>query len=153
MKATSGHDENITADEARDLCGGEPYDRAAAAALAIYRHAVEHARPRGIVVADTKFEFGLDAAGELVLGDEVLTPDSSRFWPSDAVVPGRARRASTSSTCATGSKRSRGTRRIPARSFRATSPRGWPRATARRTTLLAGRPFSAYLEEQGVECA
>jgi phosphoribosylaminoimidazole-succinocarboxamide synthase len=88
-KATSGHDENISADEARELCGGgDAYDRAAAAALLVYDHAARHARSCGIIVADTKFEFGLDAAGGIVLGDEVLTPDSSRFWPADQVVPG-----------------------------------------------------------------
>ena len=62
-----------------------------------------HARERGVILADTKFEFGLDAEGELVLGDEVLTPDSSRFWPADGYEAGpRRSRASTSSTCATG---------------------------------------------------
>ncbi len=69
---------------------GDAYDRAAAAALAVYGHAAEHARTRGIVLADTKFEFGLDPQGTVVLGDEVLTPDSSRFWPAASVVPGES---------------------------------------------------------------
>jgi phosphoribosylaminoimidazole-succinocarboxamide synthase len=56
--------------------------------IALYRFAVEHARARGIVIADTKFEFGLDRAGRIVLGDEALTPDSSRFWPADQYRPG-----------------------------------------------------------------
>ncbi len=59
-----------------------------ATALAIYQMAVAHARARGIIIADTKFEFGIDAAGTLTLMDEVLTPDSSRFWPADSYVPG-----------------------------------------------------------------
>src|SRR5213078_1651109 len=58
--------------------------------IALYEFAAEHARERGVILADTKFEFGLDDAGELVLGDEVLTPDSSRFWPADGYEPGRS---------------------------------------------------------------
>ena len=57
--------------------------------IAVYEHAAEHARERGIILADTKFEFGLDGDGELTLGDEVCTPDSSRFWPADQYEPGR----------------------------------------------------------------
>jgi phosphoribosylaminoimidazole-succinocarboxamide synthase len=59
-----------------------------AAAIDIYHHAAEHARARGIIIADTKFEFGIDASGALTLIDEVLTPDSSRFWPADSGRPG-----------------------------------------------------------------
>ena len=58
--------------------------------IALYCFAAEHARERGVILADTKFEFGLDADGELVVGDEVLTPDSSRYWPADDYEPGRA---------------------------------------------------------------
>ena len=57
--------------------------------IALYRFAAEHARERGVILADTKFEFGLDDDGELVVGDEVLTPDSSRYWPADGYEPGR----------------------------------------------------------------
>ena len=59
------------------------------ASIALYRFAADHARERGVILADTKFEFGLDEAGELVVGDEVLTPDSSRYWPADGYEPGR----------------------------------------------------------------
>jgi phosphoribosylaminoimidazole-succinocarboxamide synthase len=88
-KAASGHDLNIGEDDAADLCGAERYAAARDAALALYRFAAEHALARGIVLADTKFEFGVDPAGRVVLGDEALTPDSSRFWPLDGYVAGR----------------------------------------------------------------
>jgi phosphoribosylaminoimidazole-succinocarboxamide synthase len=65
-------------------------ERARDASLAVYRHAADHARERGIILADTKFELGLDADGVLTLGDEVCTPDSSRFWPADRYEPGRS---------------------------------------------------------------
>ena len=78
--------------------------------LDIYRRAAEHARGRGIILADTKFEWGRLPDGELILIDEVLTPDSSRFWPADQYRPGAVRRRSTSSSCATGWRRPAGTR-------------------------------------------
>ncbi len=89
-KATTGHDENIDAAQAIELVGAEQYERVERTALALYGFAAEHAAERGIVIADTKFEFGLDESGELVLADEALTPDSSRFWPADEYAPGGA---------------------------------------------------------------
>jgi phosphoribosylaminoimidazole-succinocarboxamide synthase len=89
-KATTGHDENIDREQAADLVGAERLEEVERASLALYRFAVEHARARGILIADTKFEFGLDEDGRLVLGDEALTPDSSRFWPADEYQPGGA---------------------------------------------------------------
>ena len=77
------HDENITVDQARNLIGAEEFAAVEAASIALYEHAAAHARERGIILADTKFEFGYDADGRLVLGDEVMTPDSSRWWPVD----------------------------------------------------------------------
>jgi phosphoribosylaminoimidazole-succinocarboxamide synthase len=88
-KATIGHDENITFARVVELVGREVAEQARDLSLAIYRRACEHAESRGIIIADTKLEFGRDAAG-LVLADEVLTPDSSRFWPADAYRPGAA---------------------------------------------------------------
>jgi phosphoribosylaminoimidazole-succinocarboxamide synthase len=82
-KATTGHDENIDRAAAAELVGSALLDEVEAASLALYRFAAQHARQRGIVIADTKFEFGLDSEGRLVLGDEALTPDSSRFWPEN----------------------------------------------------------------------
>ncbi len=87
-KAAAGHDENIDAERAAVLVGAERYAEVERTALALYRFASEHAAERGIVIADTKFEFGVDGDGRLVLGDEVLTPDSSRFWPAASYAPG-----------------------------------------------------------------
>jgi phosphoribosylaminoimidazole-succinocarboxamide synthase len=89
-KAESGHDLNIDEAEAARLCGEERYAAARQAALDLYRFGEAHAAPRGIIVADTKFEFGVDPAGVVQLGDEALTPDSSRFWPADSYEPGRS---------------------------------------------------------------
>jgi len=87
-KATSGHDENITREHAATLVGAARFDEAERLSIALYNFAADHARTRGIVIADTKFEFGVDAGGRLVLGDEALTPDSSRFWPADEYAAG-----------------------------------------------------------------
>jgi len=87
-KAEEGHDLNITEAEAATLCGAEAYSAARDAALRLYAFASAHAEARGIVLADTKFEFGVDPAGVVTLGDEALTPDSSRFWPGDSYSPG-----------------------------------------------------------------
>ena len=88
-KAVEGHDENIDEERAAALCGEDRYNAAREASLALYRFASEHAEARGIMLADTKFEFGVAADGSVVLGDEALTPDSSRFWPASEYVPGR----------------------------------------------------------------
>jgi phosphoribosylaminoimidazole-succinocarboxamide synthase len=87
-KATTGHDENIDRDRAAELVGVDRLAEVERASIALYRFAAEYARQRGILIADTKFEFGLDETGRLVLGDEALTPDSSRFWPADEYRPG-----------------------------------------------------------------
>ena len=87
-KATSGHDENITFDEAAARVGQELAERVREISLELYRRAVALAEPRGILIADTKFEFGL-IKDELFWIDEALTPDSSRFWPAESYEPGR----------------------------------------------------------------
>jgi phosphoribosylaminoimidazole-succinocarboxamide synthase len=87
-KATTGHDENITREQAAKLVGGERLAEVEAISLALYRFASDYAAARGIIIADTKFEFGLDDGGRLVLADEAFTPDSSRFWPADSYTPG-----------------------------------------------------------------
>ena len=89
-KAEEGHDENISLDEAAELVGAEVANRVAELAISLYRRGSEIAEPAGIILADTKFEFGIDpASGELILIDEVLTPDSSRFWDASDYAPGR----------------------------------------------------------------
>src|SRR5437763_6136963 len=89
-KAEEGHDENITRDRAAELVGEERMREVERVAIQLYTTAAEYARGQGIVIANTKFEFGIDGDGLLVLGDEALTPDSSRFWPADSYEPGRS---------------------------------------------------------------
>jgi phosphoribosylaminoimidazole-succinocarboxamide synthase len=89
-KASEGHDQNIEEEEAAALCGDAVYRAARSASLALYDLGSRHAEARGVIVADTKFEFGTAADGTLTLGDEALTPDSSRFWPADGYAPGTA---------------------------------------------------------------
>jgi phosphoribosylaminoimidazole-succinocarboxamide synthase len=85
------HDENVDAERAAEIVGDRALvERLRTVSIDLYRHAADHARSRGIILADTKFEFGWDANGVLTLGDEVLTPDSSRFWPADEYQPGHA---------------------------------------------------------------
>jgi len=86
-KAHSGHDENLTEPDARALVGDAVYEELRRRSIDLYLRGAEHAADRGIILADTKFEFGT-VAGELILIDEVLTPDSSRYWPADAWAPG-----------------------------------------------------------------
>jgi phosphoribosylaminoimidazole-succinocarboxamide synthase len=88
-KATSGHDENISFEEMSKLTGDAMAGKLRDLTLGIYKKAADYARTRGIIIADTKLEFGT-VGGEIVLADEVLTPDSSRFWPADKYEPGRA---------------------------------------------------------------
>jgi phosphoribosylaminoimidazole-succinocarboxamide synthase len=88
-KALEGHDQNIDRDQAVELVGAERYDQVERASLDLYRFASEHAAARGILIADTKYEFGIDPEGGLVLADELFTPDSSRFWPADEYEPGK----------------------------------------------------------------
>lgn len=89
-KAETGHDEAIDFDRAAELVGDRALmERVREVSIALYRFAAAHARERGVILADTKFEFGLDDDGTLTVGDEVLTPDSSRFWPADEYEVGR----------------------------------------------------------------
>ena len=87
-KATTGHDENIPFERAAEMVGEELANRVRDLSIQIYSHARDYAAERGIIICDTKFEFGLDGS-ELLLIDEVLTPDSSRFWPAESYVAGK----------------------------------------------------------------
>jgi len=89
-KEESGHDINISADEAAKIIGRPLTDRLEALTLEIFKRGCAHAESKGIIIADTKFEFGLSRDDEIILIDEVLTPDSSRFWPKDQYAPGGA---------------------------------------------------------------
>jgi len=91
-KATTGHDENISFEEMSKLVDPEEAQQLRDLSLAVYKKATDFAREKGIIIADTKFEFGRTAAG-ITLADEVLTPDSSRFWPADLYKPGRSQQS------------------------------------------------------------
>jgi phosphoribosylaminoimidazole-succinocarboxamide synthase len=87
-KATEGHDEALTVAQASELVGEERFDELRRISIELYELAAESAATKGIIIADTKFELGLDENGAIVLGDEAFTPDSSRFWPADEYAPG-----------------------------------------------------------------
>jgi phosphoribosylaminoimidazole-succinocarboxamide synthase len=89
-KADEGHDENIDFDTAANIVGKEIAEKVRDMSIALYSFARDFARERGIIIADTKFEFGIDDSGEIILIDEALTPDSSRFWPMEGYAPGRS---------------------------------------------------------------
>ncbi len=89
-KAETGHDENISETEMANIIGAEAAAQLSRRSLKLYEEASEYARSRGIIIADTKFEFGQDENGKIILIDEVLTPDSSRFWSADSYAPGGA---------------------------------------------------------------
>lgn len=92
-KAVSGHDENISFDRMVEITGGKVAERLRTVTLELYSSAAAYALDRGILIADTKFEFGMDESGEIVWIDEALTPDSSRFWPVEEYAPGRPQRS------------------------------------------------------------
>jgi len=89
-KNTTGHDENISFDRMVEITGADVAEKLRDLSLRLYREAAEYAASRGILIADTKFEFGLDHSGDIVWMDEALTPDSSRFWPAETYAPGRS---------------------------------------------------------------
>lgn len=89
-KAEEGHDENISEEVVRNMLGDETAGRLRNISLQLYKEAREYARQRGIIIADTKFEFGRDSSGDIILIDEALTPDSSRFWPAETYSPGKS---------------------------------------------------------------
>lgn len=89
-KAEEGHDENISEEQMRNVIGNEATDTLRDVSLQLYKEASDYARTRGIIIADTKFEFGRASDGQIILIDEALTPDSSRFWPASEYEPGRS---------------------------------------------------------------
>jgi phosphoribosylaminoimidazole-succinocarboxamide synthase len=149
-KATTGHDENITRDQAADLVGHARLREVEEVAIELYRVAAEHAWGAGIIIADTKFEFGLDKHGHLVLGDEALTPDSSRFWPGESYEPGRAQDSFDKQFVrdyveTVGWDKTDPGPEIPAEVVQATRAK-YVEAFERLTTI----PFDAYLESPSV---
>jgi phosphoribosylaminoimidazole-succinocarboxamide synthase len=149
-KAQTGHDENITREQAADLVGNARLREVEEIAIELYRVAAEHAWGAGVIIADTKFEFGLDPHGHTVLGDEVLTPDSSRFWPGESYEPGRAQDSFDKQFVrdyaeTTGWDKTYPGPELPADVVQATRAK-YVEAFERLTTI----PFDAYLENPSV---
>jgi len=149
-KAHTGHDENITREQAAELIGESRLREVEEVAILLYRTAAEHAWDAGIIIADTKFEFGLDPHGHLVLGDEALTPDSSRFWPGESYEPGRAQdsfdKQFVRDFCeTTGWDKTYPGPELPAEVVQATRAK-YVEAFERLTTI----PFNAYLDDPSV---
>ncbi len=150
-KSTSGHDINVDAETAKLLVGDEQrYVNLERISLDVYEHAAAYARERGIIIADTKLEFGIDMTGELVLGDEVLTPDSSRFWPADGYQPGRPQ-ASYDKQFLRDWLEARGwDKQPPAPELPDDVVSGTRDRYLEAYERLTGEPFSAYLQRNGV---
>ncbi|MDX6620720.1 MAG: phosphoribosylaminoimidazole-succinocarboxamide synthase [Gaiellales bacterium] len=149
-KATSGHDENITAEQGIELVGEARYREVEQASIALYERAAANALERGIILADTKFEFGIDADGELVVGDEVLTPDSSRFWPADSYAPGSSP-ASFDKQYVRNWLETQDWDKTPPGPELPDDVRDGTAARYREAyERLAGRPFASYRDEMGV---
>jgi phosphoribosylaminoimidazole-succinocarboxamide synthase len=146
-KAEEGHDEAIDLARAAELVGSaELAERLRDVSVAVYRTVSDHARERGVILADTKFEFGMDADGRLTLGDEVCTPDSSRFWPLEDYEPGRGQASFDKQyvrdwASGTGWDKSPPAPEIPHDVVAQTRER-----YVRAYELLAGEPFAAWLE-------
>jgi len=145
-KAETGHDEAIDFETTVELIGDRALaEKVRATSLAVYGAIADHARERGVILADTKFEFGLDANGGLVLGDEVCTPDSSRFWPADEYKPGRPQPSFDKQyvrdwAAGTGWDKSPPAPEIPGDVVAQTRDR-----YVRAYELLAGEPFEAWM--------
>jgi len=149
-KAQTGHDENITREQAAELVGAEQLAEVERVCIALYSFAADHAATRGIIIADTKFELGLDADGTLVLGDEALTPDSSRFWPGETYEPGRSQESFDKQFVrdyceTTGWDKTYPGPELPADVVQATRAK-YVEAFERLTTI----PFPAYLDDPSV---
>jgi phosphoribosylaminoimidazole-succinocarboxamide synthase len=146
-KAETGHDEPISYEETVELLGNEDLAaRVRDVSIEVYNAVADHARERGVILADTKFEFGLDGDGNLVLGDEVCTPDSSRFWPADEYEPGRGQASFDKQyvrdwASGTGWDKSPPAPEIPDEVVQQTRAR-----YVKAYELLAGEPFEAWLE-------
>ena len=149
-KATEGHDENITAEQGIELVGEERYREVERVSIALYERAAEAARERGIILADTKFEFGLDAAGALVVGDEVLTPDSSRFWPAESYAPGSSPPSFDKQFVRDWLETGSWDKTPPGPELPDDVRDGTAARYREAYERLTGRPFASYLDEMGV---
>jgi phosphoribosylaminoimidazole-succinocarboxamide synthase len=149
-KATSGHDENITAEQGIALVGEARYREVERASIALYERAAATALERGIILADTKFEFGVDADGELVVADEVLTPDSSRFWPADSYAPGSSPPSFDKQYVRDWLEAQPWDKTPPGPELPDEVRNGTAARYREAYERLAGRPFASYRDEMGV---
>jgi phosphoribosylaminoimidazole-succinocarboxamide synthase len=149
-KATSGHDENISAEQGIELVGAERYREVERVSIALYERAAAAALERGIILADTKFEFGIDSDGALVVADEVLTPDSSRFWPADSYAPGSSPPSFDKQFVRDWLETQDWDKTPPGPELPDEVRDGTAARYREAYERLAGRPFAAYLEEMGV---
>jgi len=153
-KADVGHDEAIDFEAAAELIGDRALmRRVAETSIALYAAAAEHALAAGVILADTKFEFGLDADGRLVVGDEVLTPDSSRYWPADRYEVGRSQPSFDKQYVRDWATASGWDRKPPAPPLPDDVVAGTRERYIEAYERIAGEPFSAWLERVGAPSA
>lgn len=144
------HDENVDFDRAAELLGDRPLlEELRRLSLALYSYGAEHARSRGIILADTKFEFGRDKNGRIVLADEVLTPDSSRFWPADGYAPGTSQPSFDKQFVRDWAAGSGWDKTAPAPALPDDVIDGTRRRYEEAYERVSGEPFSAWLEKSG----
>jgi phosphoribosylaminoimidazole-succinocarboxamide synthase len=149
-KADEGHDEAIDFERAVELVDDRPLmQRVKEVSLELYSVAAEHARSNGVILADTKFEFGLDERGTLVLGDEVLTPDSSRYWPADGFEVGRGQPSFDKQYVRDWAAHSGWDRLAPAPAIPDDVVAGTRARYVEAYELISGEPFDAWLERTG----
>jgi phosphoribosylaminoimidazole-succinocarboxamide synthase len=149
-KAEEGHDEAIDFERAAELVGdSELMRRVADVSIELYSFAAEHARSGGVILADTKFEFGLDESGRLVVGDEVLTPDSSRYWPVDGYEPGRGQPSFDKQYVRDWASASGWDKLPPAPSIPGDVVAGTRARYIEAYERITGEPFGAWLERAG----
>jgi phosphoribosylaminoimidazole-succinocarboxamide synthase len=149
-KAESGHDINIDLDAAGAMIGPARVAELEQLSIDIYRQAADYAAGRGIIIADTKLEFGLDPSGQVVLGDEVLTPDSSRFWPLEGYEPGRTQPAFDKQYLRDWLETLDWNKTPPGPELPAEIAAGTRSRYVEAYELLTGEPFAAYLQRMGV---
>ncbi|MDP4673244.1 MAG: phosphoribosylaminoimidazolesuccinocarboxamide synthase [Solirubrobacteraceae bacterium] len=149
-KADVGHDEAINFEQAAELVGDiKLTERVRDAAIELYRFAAEYARGRGVILADTKFEFGLDSDGQLTVGDEVLTPDSSRYWPVEGYEVGRGQPSFDKQFVRDWATASGWDKSEPAPALPEDVVVGTTARYAEAYELITGEPLSAWLERTG----
>jgi len=149
-KAEEGHDEAIDFEQAAELVGDIALmEQVRIVSVALYAFAAEHARARGVILADTKFELGLDEEGELVLGDEVLTPDSSRYWPAEGFAVGKGQPSFDKQYVRDWASQSGWDKQPPAPAIPDDVVAGTRARYVEAYELITGEPFQAFLDRAG----